>query len=329
MTTGHWMHVILDPVVYSQHGTYRIARIPGGLSAFTAAFNDPRLQGTFDRTRNFRPHSIENGAVPEQQQPSYRYQVGQDGRLLLPHETDPSARTFVFGFWSLLTETTSGLRGEIDTRPVPNDAGVTRARAFFVWNFGSGPGEHAVYLDAFNQTDGVFIPHDFVDVNPDFDGLPRTNEANNGRFSTAGIESTTIAARHFIRNSSSGTRLYEFSHWEVVYLPNAGRGPEVQDHVLSIKDGTLAVMLAIYNRISDDLESVSRPKDPREFWQNILSGQAGGPVIVIGGNFPWGGPGPIGPPPSDSHSPQLEKFSYQLEDFGARLALLEAMLNKP
>lgn len=333
MPNGNWAHIILDPTIYTSHRTHRVARIGAGISTFTHAFSDPRLQGTFPRGGNYRPTRTEIGAVPEEQRPPYQYKASGnaewgDLRLLSPQETDSNARTFRFGFWSFITETNEGPRGEFHNTSIPDGAGVSSAKAFFFWDLGAGPGEHAVYLDAFDRTAGEFIPQDFVDVVTNSPESPRTAEANDGQLFTAAIGPTKITAREVITDPFSGRNLYQFSHWEPIYLPNPSLAPGIVDAELSIDSDYLGTLIAVYDQFPGEPLNLPPQKDPRKFWQNILSGQAGGPVIVIGGNFPWGDMGPIGPEPGDTFLPRLEKISYQIEDLNARMNALEAIFKK-
>lgn len=318
-----WNHILLDPVVYARHSTYRIARIPGGISAFPVGHN-----GSVEYSGNWIPSEDNSGLVPDAQRPERKYYyVNRDGRVITapPNAAPADARGFRFAFWSYQTSTSDGPRWAhvIDPRPsVPN---VDRATAYFVWDLGSGPGPHGVYLDAFNEDTGEFMPDDFVDVTPDDAAQTRTAEANNGLLTTEAIKDTAITARGRI-----ATVFYDllFRVWRIVYVPEGALGPQENGNTLTVSTGYLGYAFAFYGFPPGYRPPALRKPEIIPFWQHVVGGKAGGSLVIIGGTFPTGEPGPRGPEPGDTYTPVLERITSEVGDLRARLGNLEAKLKE-
>jgi len=104
----------------------------------------------------------------------------------IPYEN----RNFIFAFWSLTASdmVTGQSEAQIQLGNVANDSHsggmwTVSAKAYYVWDFGHGPGDNAILIDAFDIQLGDFIPDDFVDVAPDQGGA-LSADANNGYIDT-------------------------------------------------------------------------------------------------------------------------------------------------
>ena len=316
-----WNHILLDPVVYARHSTYRIARIPGGISAFPVGDS-----GNVEYSGNWNPRERDLGLVPDAERPERRYYyVKPNGEVVKapPSAAPEDARGFRFAFWSYRTLTSEGPRWAHTIDPRPSQPNVDIATAYFVWDLGSGPGPHGVYLDAFNEGIGEFMPDDFVDVSPDDAG--QTTLANDGLVMTDGIKDTTITARGRIADLL-------FRLWRIVYVPEGAEGPEESGgNTLIVRSGYLGYAFAFYG-----YPPGYQPPPPRAwrqpeiipFWQHVVGGKAGGSLVIIGGTFPTGEPGPRGPEPGDTYTPVLEKLTSEVGDMRAKLGNLEARLKE-
>lgn len=311
-----WNHILLDPVVYTRHSTYRIARIPGGISAFPVG-----NYGSIEYSGNWIPRESDSGLVPDAQRPVRNYYyVTRDGAVgtAPPNAVPADARGFRFAFWSYQTQTSDGPRWAHVTDPRPSQPNVDRATAYFVWDLGSGPGPHGVYLDAFNEDLGVFMPDDFVDVTPDDAG--QTTLANNGLVMTEGIKETVITARGRIADLL-------FRLWRIVYVPEEAQGPEESGaNSLIVRSGYLGYAFAFYGYPPGYQPPPPAWRKPEiiPFWQHVVGGKAGGSLVIIGGTFPTGEPGPRGPEPGDTYTPVLETLRSEVRDLSAKLRELEA-----
>jgi len=96
---------------------------------------------------------------------------------------------YTFAFWSVLAQQTDApflvIPLIFDTGTLGNfnpSAGdwILTAKAWYRWAPGSGPGQEAVEIDAFDQTSLDWMPDDFVDVTPDDKSKTLTLAANNG-----------------------------------------------------------------------------------------------------------------------------------------------------
>jgi hypothetical protein len=203
--------------------------------------------------------------------------------------------------------------------PVPSIPGVDRATAYFVWDFGGGHGPNGVYLDAFDDDTGEFLPDDFVTVNPDDPSQTRTIAANNGLLMTEGIEESTIDAYESLGNIFFDLRL---NQWRILFAPEENLTPIVNGRTLTVKSGYVANAIAFYGIART--HTVREPLLIPVGWQHVISGQAGGPVRVIGGVFPTGERPPAGPEPGDTFILGMEKLGSQVADLIARVRALEA-----
>jgi hypothetical protein len=178
-----------------------------------------------------------------------------------------------------------------------------------------------VYLDAFNEDIGDFMVDDFVDVTPDDAGQPRTGEANNGRLSTEEIKKeTAITARGRISTAFYDVR---FRLWRIVYVPERALGPVENGNTLTVSTHYLGYAFAFYGFPPGYRPPALRQPEIIPFWQHVVDGQAGGSLVIIGGTFPTGEPGPRGPEPGDTYTPILEKLNLEVTQLSARLRALE------
>lgn len=267
-----WKHVLLDPSVFAANGTFRVARVRGGLLSFP-------LQASGSWTSpitSWSPDTPDAGYAP----PSYDYE----------------GRRFNLGFWSVKTLIGGRLNGAASHNDnefsVSYPAGDIQidAKAIYYWDFGGGGGPHAVYVDAFDDTNQEFIPDDFVDVIPDDDSGSLTREANNGRLSTEKIGASIIRARS--PTGDSIYRQYGFARW--TNEQDLSRiGPETVPTIagadIRIRQGSVIAALAHYAPVrGSDIPKVVIPPEGG----TVIGNPADGPYIYI----PFGGtPTPIGP----------------------------------
>jgi hypothetical protein len=314
----NWNHILLDPVVYARHSTFRIARIPGGISAFPVGNS-----GSLEYSGNWIPSERDSGLVPDAQRPERQYYyVNREGRVVTapPSAAPEGGRGFRFAFWAYRTSTSAGPRWAHITDPRPSLPSVDSATAYFVWDLDSGPGPHGVYLDAFNEDTGAFMPDDFVDVTPDDARQTRTGEANNGLLTTEGIKETVITARGRIATVFYDLR---FRVWRIVYVPERASGPVENGNMLTVNAGYLGYAFAFYGFPPGYRPPALREPEIIPFWQHVVGGKAGGSLVIIGGTFPTGEPPPRGPEPGDTYSPILQKLSLEVTELSARLRALE------
>jgi hypothetical protein len=164
---------------------------------------------------------------------------------------------------------------------------------------------------------------DFVDVTPDDAG--QTREANNGLLTTQAIKDTAITARPRIATAFYDVR---FRLWRIVYVPEGALGPEENGNTLTVRTGYLGYAFAFYGFPPGYRPPPLRRPEIIPFWQQVVSGQAGGSLVIIGGTFPTGEPGPRGPEPGDTYTPVLKELSSQVTDLSARLRAVENRLKE-
>jgi hypothetical protein len=298
-----WNHILLDPTVYARAGTYRVARVPGSITAFPIG-----RFGNFEYSGTWSPSEIRSGLVPDAEAPPAYYYINSAGRVVPPGERlGVNDRAFRFAFWSY--QGVSGRWGRVlDRRPELPD--VVKATAYFVWDLGSGPGPHGVYLDAFHTDTGQFLPDPFVSVAPDDDDT-RTPAANNGLLMTEAIEETTVTAHTRLPRDYD----LSFSSWELAYAPSEalsrGLVPEQSRNTLTVRSGYLGYEFAFYK--TEVVPPLSKPDIIPYGWQNVISGQAGGTLIIVGGTFPTGERGPRGPEPGDTYIPGADQLKSQAD----------------
>jgi len=134
-----------------------------------------------------------------------------------------------------------------------------------------------------------------VTVNPDDRDQTRTIAANNGLLTTNGIDKTTIEAHESLFNLFFDLR---FNIWRIVYAPDDRLRPRLDGATLTVKNGYLGNAIAFYK--IGKRRTVPEPLIIPFGWQHVISGQAGGRVLVIGGVFPTGEQPPRGPEPGDT-----------------------------
>lgn len=137
---------------------------------------------------------------------------------------------YIFAFWSITGQDMLSLQREShldsgkvagSSHPGPAAMGggqwIITAKAFYVWDFGRGPGAHAILLDAFDVQAGDFLADDFVDAIP----ATLTADANNGYINTT----TQIPAGQVVKITARDA-LYPnktFAYWlEVASLTHTG-----------------------------------------------------------------------------------------------------------
>jgi hypothetical protein len=188
------------------------------------------------------------------------------------------------------------------------------AKAFYVWNFGDGPGTNTIDLDAFDVTLGEFLPGDFVDVSPDDSRHSITASANNGEINPstelAPQTAYTIAARDAI--SEPMIRSSQFRDWQSVpSLTNRGEGggplPTIGGPNIVVYNEAVLVAFAMYNDVRP-----STSVDDRYVERGVIVGltPADGPGWWIRYDRLQGIIGPIVPFP-DPH-PRLQVGMAQI-----------------
>jgi hypothetical protein len=283
--TVEWKHVLLDPLVFQRYGTYRVARVPGGVNAFPTPVGG---EGRWASGSRYWSPSLAGFAPPQYEYPDPAF------------EPEPKRRrTFNFRFWSLTEQqngidtTRRSIRGTNDFNASYGAGDILiKATAFYYWDFGSGPGGHAVYVDAFNETKQEFIPDDFVDVIPDNEKGSLTREANNGRLDTEPIEKPGVVIRARNPTGDNLIPMYQFNTW--TNEQDLSRfGPEtvpiIEGADIRVHQGSVISALAHYAEISPQIPVIDWPLGA---WL-ILGKPVDGSIIVIprGG----GGPTPVGP----------------------------------
>lgn len=152
---------------------------------------------------------------------------GDSWDRVAPNALVYQGRTYVLAFWSVVGQDTLSPQREahLEFGPIASSshpgaanmgggAWTVLAKAFYVWDFGSGPGDHAVLIDAFDIELGDFIPDDFVSVSPDDPAGTLSLDANNGYVDTTTQIQTgapiTITAFDAVRPNKT------FAYWRAV-----------------------------------------------------------------------------------------------------------------
>jgi hypothetical protein len=194
------------------------------------------------------------------------------------------------------------------------------AKAWYVWNYGGGGGEHAVEVDAFSRTDNRFIPDFFVDVLPDGPpdpsdptaGGPLSRIANYDGYVATGplTKPVEIRAREII---GDGTERYRFVRWvEVESLTSGEPMPFVDNDRIIVHPGNIMRAFAIYNRL---------PPMPPPPIRPVVVLPEGGYIVRVGGQLyfliPWtgGGPRPVDPPILKQILERLDRMELGLRGF--------------
>ncbi len=171
--------------------------------------------------------------------------------------------TYKFGFWSVrfITEKPLAQVPVVPSRTFsltsdPASMAVVEATAWYFWDFGTGPGDHGIYIDAFDLDQQDWLANDFVTVAPD-PGQLLTPLANDGLLTTTEEHipgpSVTISALDSLKDLFVRHR---FVQWlEVPALTHAGDptvGPPIvgvppQDRDLIAHRGDIAVAIALYS----------------------------------------------------------------------------------
>ena len=277
MITVTWKHIVLDPVVYTMSRSHRAARTDTRIGMSGGLFPVVR-EGTWsDPGFSWSPDRPEKGFAPAT-------------------DTLPSTGAgFLFAFWSVVARTPSpGISGGstrtifadvfFERQPVVDlTAGANvQATAWYVWDFGGGPGAHAAYLDAFDITEGRFIPDDFVDVTPT---AALTPEANDGLLGTETIKEEVVTARDPAGDVPPPR--YFFQWWRAVAeLETAGPQASIEGQRITLHRANVINAIAFYRQAGP----FERIIVPREGWY-IIGSLADGPMVIFGP----GGPQPIGP----------------------------------
>ena len=186
--------------------------------------------------------------------------------------TAPPTKTFNgdlydFAFWSITGQDMLSPQREAHTEfgrtassshPGAADMGggswVLTAKAFYVRDVGTGPGNHAVLIDAFDVQAGDFLADDFVDVTPD-PAHTLTPHANDGYIDTtteiADGNSINISTRDFLL----GNR--QFGYWQeipsLLFAGNAATPPTIgapDPHDIVAHHNDIIYAFAFYNQLS-------------------------------------------------------------------------------
>lgn len=183
-------------------------------------------------------------------------------------------KTFKFAFWSItaqdiLTGQRSAHIAGLTASDSHSNGGqwLIKAKAFFVYDFGTGPGDHGVFVDAFDVQAGDFIGDDFVDVVPDPNGS-LTVSANNGFLNTTtqvGAGATVkVVARDFLPpNKQFGwwVSVSELLHSEDPLLPASISNREIVAH-----HNDIVVAFAFYNELEPVLTTPPVPPANYNWW---------------------------------------------------------------
>jgi hypothetical protein len=295
-----WKHVLLDHTVFIASGTYRVARVPGGINAFPVPEG---ASGQWDSPQNqWTPRT--SGSAPAY----YLYHGKQ----------------FNFGFWSVKVfrdESFYGGNTINDNAFFLNyPAGIFRleATAIYYWDFADKGGGHGVYIDAFDDTRQEFIADDFVDVIPDDAKGQLTAEANNGYLDTNKIPSSVIRARSPMGDNVY--RQYAFSAWtneQDLSRFGAGTVPVIDGRDIRVSQGSVIAALAHYNPLA------GAPINP------VVIPHEGGQIIGIpaDGTFlfiPHGGvPQVVGPWNPLTFTAQLANLTTRMENLQKKIDQLE------
>jgi len=239
-------------------------------------------------------------AIPASESGVYPSAVGDDPdtwqRIAPPriHYTDNN--DYVFAFWSLrysgpplpLFLPISTGRQILMTTP-SNVLAFVEATAWYTWDFGGGPGDNGIYVDAFDITAGDFVADDFVNVAPDDPQLTLTKVANEGLVDS----DAQIVANNPITISATDLQSASFAYWfEIDSLtaagsaaegpPLVGVGAAARDIVAHHSDRLLA--FAFYNEVPRTLR-IPRYEIYDPWWY----------FKTHGGLTPGGPPDPFGP----------------------------------
>lgn len=281
MITVHWRHVVLDPVVFTTYRSNRVARVNARSGVSGGAFPVVASGMWSDAGFTWTPDSPGTGRA----EPSYLR----------------GAYNCVFSFWSVVARTATASPGgggmrtvfadvfyDLDPPPVVGltVTAVVEATAWYVWDFGGGPGAHGAYLDAFDVTEGQFIPDDFVDVVPDSSLTP---QANDGLLPTATLDKQSVVARD--PTGDVPPPRYFFREWRaLVELEVPGSNPpSIQVERITLHQNNVINAVAFYEqRQSGPFQRVFEPRE----WTYIIGNLADGPLVIFG---PFGPPRPIGP----------------------------------
>ena len=310
MPTIHWQHIIEAAVGYSGH-SHRIARMRNE----GAMFAPPYRSGTwmpplwhFQPARPDQPSEV--GDAPASYGPPF------------PHKflEDFEDRTYAFAFWSYAARTPNSQPNGTEflgNSTLGGDFEID-AKAWYMWNQGGGPGPNAMFVDAFCLELNDYIPDWFVDVYPDpgpqtyspeSDGLvgPLTRALNeDGYLATdtqvpkGGIE---VKARGVIGDPPM-LRAYTFAGWIFITLPGFPM-QQANDAVIDVPQSSIIFARALYIR-NPPVPPPTPPPPPVVVpfgFQNVISGQAGGTVIILGNVFPTGDRPPGGPPGPETYLP--------------------------
>ena len=201
----------------------------------------------------------------------------------------PDSKNFIFVFWSLNAYDPVSLQSaaQIQTGNIANDSHVggqwtITAKAYYVWDFGTGPGPNVLQIDAFDIQAGDFIPDDFEDVNPDPTGT-LTAEGNNGNIDTSNDipgpppsppplsapPSITVTARDGLPAKKFGYWLYWpslsplFLSYYSNYPATVGK-PNSHDIVVHHND--IVVAIAFYNEVKQSLQVPHREYIYNPWW---------------------------------------------------------------
>ncbi len=189
----------------------------------------------------------------------------------------PDNKDYIFVFWSLSAYDTLSHQSaaQIQNGSIANDSHIggqwtITAKAYYVWNFGVGPGDNALLIDAFDVQAGDFIPDDFVDVKPDPKGT-LTTEANNGYIDTtteiaqaqpgSPPSSLTVTARDMLPSKKFAYWLYWpniaplFYSADPKFPPTVGT-PNLHDIVVHYND--VVVAIAMYDEVPSGLRVPAR-----------------------------------------------------------------------
>jgi len=182
-----------------------------------------------------------------------------------------AGQNYVFAFWSITAVDILSPQREAhlefgrtasSSHPGPSNLGggswVVTAKAYYVWDFGSGNGDNAVLIDAFDIQAGDFIPDDFVDVTPDDQSRTLTTNANGGYIDTstqiAPGAAIKITARDFLPSSK------QFGYWQdvpsLLFSFNPGSPPTVGTpdvHDIIAHNSDIVVAFAFYNEVNQPI----------------------------------------------------------------------------
>jgi hypothetical protein len=289
MTNVNWQHLILAASSSYTGTSRRVARMRLG----GAVFPPPIRSGNWSGDGAWSPTTNVRGRAPEAYLPPH------------PAGTEEfyGERRYVFAFWSVAGSSPTGtplLEVYTDMTPAPGGGPWDlQAKAWYVWDYGTGSGPHAIEVDAFSRTDNNFIPDFFVDVSPDGPPTPGDPEAGGSLSRIANYDGYVITdtlanpveirARELI---GDGLLRYRFSHWVAVTSLTSGQPrPTVDGDRITAHRSNIMRAFAIYDRDPVAPPTIQQVTLPR--FGGIILGPApaGQPYIII----PFGGgPKPVG-----------------------------------